>query len=190
MKRNLRIAKYIVYRNTINNTNDVFWSFSGSFAGISLIGFIHSFIVEASDVVFFIGSLGASAILLFGCSNSPLSQPRNVIGGNILSAIVGVTAQYALSGFHIDWLTSAVAVSVALLVMQLTNTVHPPGGATAMIATIGSAKIKSLGYLYVLTPVASGVFILIVVALIINNIPRHRRYPYKSMNEKTTQLIK
>ena len=61
--------------------------------------------------------------------------------------------------------------------MQLTLTLHPPGGATALIAVIGSEQIHDLGFLYVLVPVASGAFILLLIALIVNNIPKHRFYP-------------
>ena len=63
--------------------------------------------------------------------------------------------------------------------MQITKTMHPPGGATALIANIGSEKIKSLGYGYVLSPVMSGVAILFIIALIVNNIPKNRNYPYR-----------
>lgn len=61
--------------------------------------------------------------------------------------------------------------------MQITKTLHPPGGATALIATIGSPKIQNLGYFYVLSPVLSGVLILLLVALVFNNLTPHRRYP-------------
>jgi CBS-domain-containing membrane protein len=70
--------------------------------------------------------------------------------------------------------------------MQLTLTLHPPGGATALIAVIGSPQIHDLGFLYVLVPVTSGAFILLVIAVIINNIPKHRHYPdsLKDYNKK------
>ncbi|WP_448635834.1 HPP family protein [Pedobacter panaciterrae] len=67
--------------------------------------------------------------------------------------------------------------------MQITKTLHPPGGATALIAVIGSEKIKALGYMYVLSPVLSGIMILFLVALIFNNL-RHRRYPTQSIFKK------
>lgn len=59
------------------------------------------------------------------------------------------------------------------------QTMHPPGGATALIANIGSDKIKDLGFQYVISPVGTGVMILLIVALIVNNIPKHRDYPYQ-----------
>jgi CBS-domain-containing membrane protein len=61
---------------------------------------------------------------------------------------------------------------------------HPPGGATALIANIGSEKIKALGYGYVLSPVIAGVLLLFVVAITINNIPKNRHYPYKKWRRK------
>lgn len=61
--------------------------------------------------------------------------------------------------------------------MQITKTLHPPGGATALIAVIGTEKVKALGYMYVLSPVFTGVLILLIVALVFNNITKHRRYP-------------
>ncbi len=61
--------------------------------------------------------------------------------------------------------------------MHATKTLHPPGGATALIAVIGSGKIHALGYLYALIPAGLGAVIMLAVALIVNNIPRSRRYP-------------
>lgn len=124
-----------------------------------------------------IGSFGASAVLVFGSTNSPLAQPRNLVGGHFICALIGVTTNLLLSDQL--WLASALAVSVSIVIMQITKTMHPPGGATALIANIGSAKVKSIGYYYVLSPVLSGVLILLLVAIIINNIPKNRSYPYK-----------
>ena len=75
------------------------------------------------------------------------------------------------------WLASALAVSASIVMMQVTKTLHPPGVATALIANIGSEKIKSLGYMYVFSPVLSGVIILLLVALVFNNATSHRSYP-------------
>lgn len=129
------------------------------------------------DNVFLIGSFGASAVLVFGATNSPLAQPRNLIGGHLLSAVIGVTIHLLIP--HQLWLSSALAVSLSIVAMQITKTMHPPGGATALIANVGSEKIKHLGYQYVLSPVLSGVLVLLVVALVVNNLPKNRNYPYK-----------
>ena len=106
---------------------------------------------------------------------SPLAQQRNLIGGNIISAIIGV-ASYNILHAHM-WLAASVAVATAIAVMQVTKTLHPPGGATALIAVIGSTKIHALGYLYAIIPAGVGATIMLAVALLVNNIPKNRRYP-------------
>jgi CBS-domain-containing membrane protein len=177
IKRSYRVARYVVYRQTIVEPMDHFWTFIGAFLGIGLIGFIQSKQLTQADTVFLIGSFGATGVLIFGATNSPLAQPRNLLGGHLISALVGVTA-YKLFPDQM-WLSSALAVASSIVLMQITKTMHPPGGATALIANIGSEKIKSLGYLYVLSPVMSGIIILFIIALIVNNIPKNRNYPYK-----------
>jgi CBS domain-containing membrane protein len=79
----------------------------------------------------------------------------------------------------IIWLTAPLAVAFSIIAMQYTKTLHPPGGATALIAVTGSAKIKALGFMYVLYPVLSGVLILLLVALLFNNLTSYRKYPVK-----------
>ncbi|GAB6194678.1 hypothetical protein JCM39068_44390 [Desulfocastanea catecholica] len=69
------------------------------------------------------------------------------------------------------------AVSISIAVMHLTKTLHPPGGATALIAVIGGDNVHNLGYLYVVMPAALGAMVMLIIALIVNNIPKNRRYP-------------
>jgi CBS domain-containing membrane protein len=182
IKRNFRIARYVIYRETIIDKTDILWTFLGGFFGIGIIGFISSQYFTLNDNLFLIGSFGASAVLVYGATNSPLAQPRNLVGGHVISAVVGVTLHKLIPGEI--WLSSALAVSTAIVMMQITKTVHPPGGATALIANIGSEKIKALGFMYVVSPVFTGVIVLLVVALIFNNIPKNRYYPYKKPRTK------
>lgn len=175
MKRTYRISKYIVYKETLVDYKEMSWSFLGSFLGIGLIAFIQSIYLTENDNLFLIGSFGASSVLIYGVIQSPLAQPRNLIGGHLMSAIIGVTVFQLLP--NIVWLTAPLAVSLSIIAMQYTKTLHPPGGATALIAVTGSEKIKTLGYLYVLSPVLTGVIILLLVALIVNNMTSQRKYP-------------
>ena len=154
---------------------EVFWSWLGSFLGIALVAWLNDGFLSKTDLLLIIGSFGASAVLIYGAIKSPLAQPRHLIGGHIISALIGVTAWKAL--FFAPWLAAALAVSLSIAVMHLTKTLHPPGGATALIAVMGGDKIHNLGYLYALMPVAAGVLILLAVALIVNNIAPARRYP-------------
>jgi CBS-domain-containing membrane protein len=155
--------------------SEIAWSWIGAFLGIAAVAYISHNMLATSDMVMIIGSFGASAVLIYGAIKSPLAQPRNLMGGHILSAIVGVTC-YQVFDSHV-WLASAVAVATAIALMHATKTLHPPGGATALIAVIGSAKIHSLGYLYVLVPAGLGAGVMLVVALVVNNIPASRKYP-------------
>lgn len=175
IRYHVRNARYIIYKETLLDFKEHLWTFIGSFLGIGIIGFLHSKYFTAYDNLFLIGSFGASSVLIYGAINSPLAQPRNLIGGHLVSALVGVGIHKLVPGEV--WLTSALSVSVAIVLMQITKTLHPPGGATALIANIGSAKIQALGFFYVLSPVLSGVMILFLVAVICNNATSHRSYP-------------
>lgn len=165
----------IVYKETSLDFKDQLITFTGSFTGIAIIGILSNHYFSQSDSIFLIGSFGASCVLLFGHINSPLAQPRNVIGGHMIGAIVGVSF-FKLFPENL-WLSSALSVSLAIVLMQITRTLHPPAGATALIANIGSEKIKTLGFMYVLSPVLSGVLILLLIAVIINNVGSYRSYP-------------
>jgi CBS-domain-containing membrane protein len=156
-------------------TSEILWSWVGGFLGIAAIAWANQLVFEGLDLTLMIGSFGASAVLVFGAVRSPLAQPRNVIGGHVLSALVGVVAWRLL---HADpWLAQAVAVATAIALMHATRTLHPPGGATALIAVIGSEEIHRLGFLYVLVPATVGPLILVAVGVLVNNIPASRRYP-------------
>lgn len=154
---------------------EVFWSWVGAFAGIGLVGLIDRYCLEGTDGVLLIGSFGATAVLVYGAVRSPLAQPRNVVGGHVLSAVVGVAGHQLLH----PWppLAAAAAVATAIALMHLTRTLHPPGGATALIAVIGGPKIHALGFGYALFPVGLGAILLVAVGVVVNNLPRGRRYP-------------
>jgi CBS-domain-containing membrane protein len=154
---------------------EMLWSWLGSVIGIALCAYLSSKYFEPQDLTLLIGSFGASSVLVCGAIKSPFAQPRNLIGGHIVSAIAGVLC-YKLFG-HTIWLASALAVSFAVVGMLATKTVHPPGGATALIAVIGGSKIHDLGFLYVFLPVGAGAAILLAVALLVNNLSGNRRYP-------------
>lgn len=154
---------------------EMLWALVGSAIGIGLCEFLSAQYFEPTDLTLVVGSLGASAILVYGAVKSPFSQPRNLIGGHVVSGLVGV-ACYQLFGGTL-WLAAGLAVSVAMIAMMATKTLHPPGGATALIAVIGGPKIHALGFLYALVPAGLGASLLVVTALLINNLSRHRRYP-------------
>ncbi len=144
----------------------------GAFAGIGLLATAVALFPELDLLV--IGSFGASAVLLYAAPRAPFAQPRNLIGGHLVSALIGVTCYRYLP--DLPMLQEGVAVATAIAAMMLTHTVHPPGGATALIAVIGSEHIHTLGYGYVM-PVLTGALVLLAVALVSNNLLEPGSYP-------------
>lgn len=188
IKRSYRKTRYILYKETLIDYKEHLWSFIGSFVGIGLLSYLESIRFSGTDIVFLIGSFGASSVLVYGIIQSPFSQPRNLIGGHVISAIIGVTINKLIP--DIIWLSAPLAVSLSIIFMQITKTLHPPGGATALIAVTGSAQIKDLGYMYVLSPVLDGVLILFITALIFNNMTSTRSYPSHSTYHKRYHKIR
>lgn len=152
--------------------SEMIYSWLFSFIGIGAVSFLNEL---TSTMILMIGSFGASAVLIYGAPRSPLSQPRNVIGGHLVSAFVGVSVFLAIPDPL--WLASALAVSTAIAAMHLTKTLHPPGGATALIAIIGGDRIHSLGYMYMVSPVLMGVVLMTLIAIIGNTSVKGRSYP-------------
>ncbi|WP_051609833.1 HPP family protein [Terasakiella pusilla] len=155
----------------------VYWSMISSSLAILILSQLNNIPYLAADAPLIIGAFGASAVLLFACPQSPYAHPYNVIVGHFLCAIIGVSA-FQLVG-DVNSLSMILAVSVAIGTMQLTHSLHPPGGATALIAVIGSEQIHQLGYGYVLSPVGIGIAILIGVAYVTNNLPKKGKWPEK-----------
>lgn len=187
IKRSYRKTKYILYKETLVDFKEHFWAFIGSFIGIGIISYLQSQTLPNSDVVYLIGSFGASSVLVYGVIQSPLAQPRNLIGGHLVSAIIGVTVQKLAP--DVLYITAPLAVSLAIVLMQITKTLHPPGGATALIAVTGSETIKNLGYWYVLSPVLLGAIILLIVALLFNNVTSKRKYPSSKKFDEVRRRI-
>lgn len=135
-----------------------------------------SIILFSHHLIYLIGSFGASAVLIYGTPTSPLAQPRNVIGGHFFSAIVGCAWRVAIYRFEHS-VTAALAVATSIVVMQFTETVHPPGGATALIAVTTQPLLPWADFLYIFVPVLTGSIIMLIVALLVNNLSNHRTYP-------------
>ena len=157
----------------------IMWSWVGAFLGIEFVALLGKYmeLTSTTGSIFLIGSFGASAILVYGAPMAEFSQPRNLLGGHFVSALVGITVFMIFGATSI--LAGAIAVSFALVAMHFTRTLHPPGGASALIAVIGGEKVHALGYMYALCPVLAGTVILLAIALIVNNLPSNpnRHYP-------------
>jgi CBS domain-containing membrane protein len=121
-----------------------------------------------------VASIGATVVLLFAVPHSALSQPWSVLGGHLTAALIGVTCAQFIA---VPLIAAAVAVGLAILAMYYLRCLHPPGGATALIAVLGGESVQQLGYGFVLTPVLANVLVVLAVAVLFNLPFQWRRYP-------------
>lgn len=148
-------------------------SATGAFLGLLLAALIsHWSLGELNP--WFIAPMGATAVLLFAVPASPLAQPWSLIGGNLISALVGVTVEHYI---HQSYLALSIAVAVAIFAMLATRCLHPPSGAVAMTAVLGGPSVVALGYHFVIWPVLINSLLLLLLALIFNNLVG-RHYPH------------
>lgn len=145
--------------------SECFWALVGSVVGIGLV----TYLSLIHDVPILVASLGASACLIYGVPAAPFAQPRNAIAGHLISALIGVCI-YQMAGAY--WYTAALSVGIAVATMVGTRTVHPPAGATALIAVITKQD-----WLFVVLPVGVGICILVFVGIVVNNLAAKRQYP-------------
>lgn len=120
--------------------------------------------------------IGASAVLVFAVPASPLAQPWPVIGGNTISAFVGLGAAWAIPDAT---MAAACAVALAIAVMSLTRSLHPPGGAVALTAALGSPVVAKWGVLFPLVPVALNSLSLVALGIAFHALSR-RSYPHRA----------
>ena len=146
---------------------------AAAFLGIFLTALLSSGLGDKATPLM-ITSLGASSVLLFAAPHSPMAQPWPFVGGQLISALVGVTCFKFIPGVFVS---AALAVALAIFAMHLLNCLHPPGGATALAMVMGGQELHRLGYSVVLAPVGLNAVVLLVIALVINNLFPGRRYP-------------
>lgn len=152
---------------------NLLFAFIGSFTGIAIITFLS---YQYENLALIVPPFGAAAVLFFAAPEAPLAQPKNAIIGHLLSAVVGTTVYYFLGK---TWFSIALSVSLAILLMVLTDTVHPPGGATAFLA-VSAEK----GFSFIINPILIGTFILLIVTVIVNYFHPYKSYP----KNKSTNL--
>lgn len=121
------------------------------------------------------GPVGASAVLVFAVPASPLAQPWPVIGGTVISAIIGVAAARLTSDTAI---AAGLAIGMAILLMSLLRCLHPPGGAAALITAMGGPAVQEAGYAFALTPIGVNCVAIVLCALFYHRFTGHS-YPHR-----------
>jgi CBS-domain-containing membrane protein len=160
-------------RMPIPPLREVAWSWITAFLSILALAALNQWAGPELNLPLLVGSFGASAVLLCAVPESKLAQPRAFVGGQVFSAITGIVVRLII---HKVWIAQPVGMSIALVVMQLTSTTHPPGGATALIACSYNELPKWAGFSFVVAVALSSVVMLVVV-LFMNGINPRRQYP-------------
>ena len=168
------------------STAEILASTLGGFIGIFLISLISFHFTGASGAALIVPSMGASAVLVFAVPHGKLSQPWALFGGQLSSAIVGVSCYLLVPNVLI---ASGLAVGLAIGTMHILRCIHPPGGATALVAVVGTAQIHTLGFEYVITPVLLNTLIIFMTAAIFNSFFPWRRYPTSRMRFSDTPTV-
>ncbi|HVI89686.1 MAG TPA: HPP family protein [Dongiaceae bacterium] len=147
----------------------------GAAIGIIVTGVATRWALGAdANLPLLIAPMGASAVLLYAVPASPLAQPWSIIGGNLVAGLIGITCAQVIRD---PMVASAVAISFSIGAMFALRCIHPPSGAVALTAVIGGPVVHGLGYKFMLVPLGINSFLLLGVALLYNNLTRHR-YPH------------
>lgn len=147
----------------------------GAGVAIALVGLLGSVMHgDGATSPWIVAPVGASAVLLFAVPSSPMAQPWPVIGGNALSALVGIAVARALGG---GALAAGLAVALAIGAMSLARCLHPPGGAAALLATIGGPAVDSAGWLFPIAPVSLNAVVLVASGWAFHKLSGHS-YPH------------
>lgn len=152
---------------------------SGMVGGIAilLLGAMLHFLPHAHYPLLMLGSIAASAVLLFAAPHSPMAQPWNLLAGHLFSAMAGWCCSLIIDD---QVLAAATAVGTSILVMHLLDCLHPPGAATALTMVLGSAQYQDMGWIWMLYIVAANAGLSLILALAINNMLPGRTYPMRA----------
>lgn len=148
----------------------------GACIGIALTSVVSAAIVHPhGSLLLIVAPMGAAAVLVFVVPASPLSQPWPVIGGNLISALVGVAAMKLVP---VPIVAAGVAVGGAILAMSLTRSLHPPAGAVALTAVLGGPAVWDAGFGFALVPIAMNAVALVGLGIVFHKVTG-QRYPHR-----------
>jgi CBS domain-containing membrane protein len=167
------------------NLRDRLLACLGALVAIALTGMLCGFLFgEGQHLPLIVAPMGASAVLLFAVPASPLARPWSIVGGNTISALMGVVAASLIKD---PVLATGVGVSLAIAAMSFTRCLHPPGGAAALTAVLGGPAVASWGVLFPFVPVALNSLLLVAVGLLFHKLSRHN-YPHVIVAASNTHL--
>ncbi len=150
---------------------------AGALFGIFITGFLTVLIFpsESREIAWLVAPIGASSVLLFATPASPLAQPWSIIGGNLISALIGITCARWI---QLPMLACALAVAGSIAAMLALRCLHPPGGAVALTAVLGGPMVHAAGYDLLWFPIGVNCLLIVGLGLFFHNATGHR-YPHR-----------
>lgn len=147
----------------------------GALAAIAIVAVSSAAALKSVTSIWLVAPIGASAVLVFAVPASPLAQPWPVVGGNMLSALVGVAIAKTIGS---TGLAAGLAVGVAIAAMSIARCLHPPGGAAALTAIIGGPAVHALGWGFPFVAVGLNSILLVVAGIAFHRLSGHS-YPHR-----------
>ncbi|MDO9065168.1 MAG: HPP family protein [Sulfuricella sp.] len=172
-----KLLPYLVAEPTSVSRGEKFRAAFAAFVAVLIVALVSSQTLSGAGLPIMLASVGASAVLLFAIPHSPLTQPWPLVGGHFISVFIGIACAKLIP---FVWLAAALAVSLSLLAMHLTHSLHPPGGAATLLPILGGSQVHAEGYHFLLVPVGLNVLVLLLMALVINNLRPGHRYPARA----------
>ena len=155
----------------------------GAMLGVTLTGLVSSLVVgHGVGLPFLVAPMGASAVLLFAMPLNPLAQPWSIIGGNTISAAIGITVTHLVPD---PMIAAGLTVALAIAAMSLAGCLHPPGGGIALVMVLGGPHVIAPGYLFALVPVALNSVLLVALGYGYQKVVRNF-YPQRNGVELST----
>jgi len=167
------------------------FSVFGAFSGMSALGLLDTYVLwPTAHLKLLVPAFGAMSVLIFSTCKAPLAQPSNVVLGNTIGGAVGVFVVAAMQLArlqHMVWTTAALSVALTIVLQERTNTVHPPGGATALLYAI-TPPMQSFGVSFVFAPAFLGAVVMVLMGVIMNNLSPERTYPQRWRFDDSTPV--
>lgn len=149
----------------------------GAILGIAMTGLVcRALAPPGMHMPWLVAPMGASAVLIFAVPASPMAQPWPVIGGNIISALVGIAVARIVPD---QMLAAGLAAGLAIAIMSVFRCLHPPGGAAAVTAVLGGAAVADMGWSFALVPVGLNALLMAAAAWVFHRFSGHR-YPHSA----------
>ena len=140
-----------------------------SFFGALFAGAILGFVAFSLEYAIIMGSFGASIFLVMAVPDSPFAQPRHVVFGHFMASLIGLICLHLLGDF---WWSMALALAITTLAMIVLKVSHPPAGSNPI-----AIFLITPGWDFLWLPTVLGAFVIVLIALLYNNLRPNRTYP-------------